>query len=396
MIVKGTLTILFLVLFVACAHEDNSYLEPPKLIENPGSTLEHSPENRKFTGIPSLAISPGGRMWAIWYTGPTRGEDQNNYAVVTTSGDHGQTWQEVLAIDPDGDGPVRAYDPEIWIDPDGQLWIFWSQTIGRAGTVAGVWTMVIDDPDQKNPVWPAPRRLTDGVMMCKPTILSGGEWVLPVSFWHLKDGSAAVVVSDDHGKTWNLRGAATVPEEARNYDEHMIIEKKDGTLWMLVRTIYGIGESTSADRGRTWSTLVPSEIEHPHARFFIRRLNSGNLLLVKHGPIDLQFYRKQREVRSHLTAYLSMDEGKTWTDGLLLDHRSAVSYPDGQQTEEGAIYIIYDHNRVSDQEILITRFSEDDVVKGSYWEFLYTPSVADTGPIPERMLVSKGGVNDDP
>lgn len=46
----------------------------------------------------------------------------------------------------------------------------------------------------------------------------------------------------------------------------------------------------------------------------------------KHGPLDT------RTSRSHLTAYLSKDDGTTWTGGLMLDERRGVSYPDGQQT----------------------------------------------------------------
>ncbi len=35
--------------------------------------------------------------------------------------------------------------------------------------------------------------------------------------------------------------------------------------------------------------------------------------------------------RSHLTAWLSEDDGKTWRGGLMLDERATVSYPDGFQ-----------------------------------------------------------------
>jgi predicted neuraminidase len=139
----------------------------------------------------------------------------------------------------------------------------------------------------------------------------------------------------------------------------MIVERKDESLWMLVRTSYGIGESVSKDRGVTWSALVPSSIRHPSARFFIRRLGSGNLLLVKHGPIN------ERTGRSHLTAYVSDDDGRTWSNGLLLDEREGVSYPDGQQSQDGTIHIIYDYSRTGAREILMATFTEDDVIAGN-------------------------------
>ena len=318
----------------------------------------HDLTSRKFQGIPSLAISPNGRLWATWYAGITPDEDQNNYVVVASSGDKGLSWTEKLIIDPDGDGPVRAFDPEIWMDPTGKLWLFWAETIGHDGANAVLWAKTNSRPDKENSEWSEPIQITTGVMMCKPTVLSNGEWVLPVSTWRETDNSAKVVVTTDQGKTFSVRGACNIPKEIRNYDEHIIVERKDKTLWMLIRTKYGIGESISKDWGKTWSAIVPSDIQHPAARFFIRRLSSGNLLLVKHGPI------KERIGRSNLTAYLSKDDGQTWLGGLLLDERNGVSYPDGQQHSDGSIHIVYDYSRTAAREILLAKFTEEDVLSG--------------------------------
>jgi len=364
---------------IVFSQEKEAFLNSPGVIKGADIVEKYSPESRGFTGISSLAISPKGRMWAVWYTGITPDEDLNNYVVVATSEDNGNSWEEVLVIDPDGSGPVRAFDPEVWVAPNGQLWIFWAQTIEHNGTVAGVWSLVINNPDEIDLDWAKPRRLTDGVMMCKPVVLSSGEWVLPASTWKLTNKSAKAIVSTDEGQTWQERGAVNVPEKFRNYDEHMIVEKKNGDLYMFVRTNYGIGESVSTDRGHTWSPLIPSEIQHPAARFFISRLNSGNLLLVKHGPIDM----KTR--RSHLMAFISQDDGYSWSDGLLLDERPGVSYPDGQQTSDGTIYITYDYNRTREQNIIITSFTEDDILTGTDSKILEVFN--------RRHIISKGGKN---
>ena len=136
----------------------------------------------------------------------------------------------------------------------------------------------------------------------------------------------------------------------------MIVERKDKSLWMLARTRNGIMESESTDAGRTWSEPVLSNIKHPVARFHIRRLASNRLLLVKHGAtID------SHKGRSLLTAWLSDDDGKTWRGGLMLDERTGVSYPDGFQAPDGTIYISWDRNRATDGEILMARFTEDDI-----------------------------------
>jgi hypothetical protein len=98
-----------------------------------------------------------------------------------------------------------------------------------------------------------------------------------------------------------------------------------------------------------------------NARFFVRRLASGRLLLVKNGPTN-QRLRK----RSHMSAFLSDDDGKTWVGGLLLDERASVSYPDGFQAPDGLIHILYDWNRHTDAEILMAKFREEDVLAGNF------------------------------
>lgn len=336
---------------------DSAGRQPPEHVGAPQS--QHAVTRRAFTGIPSMAVAPSGRLWATWYAGVTPAEDQNNYVVLSTSDDDGKTWKEVLTVDPDGEGPVRAFDPELWVSPDGRLFFFWAQMDKSIQDAElGVWCLETAQPDLETPTWSAPRRLGDGVMMCKPLVLASGQWVLPISTWRQHDHSAQMVVSDDGGKTWSLRGGCNVPQADRQFDEHMFIQRRDGSLWLLCRTNYGIGESVSLDDGKTWPELKPSAIPHTPARFFVRRLQSGNLLLVKHGPLDT------KTGRSHLTAYLSKDDGRNWSGGFMLDERRGVSYPDGQQTPDGLIRIIYDYNRTSDREILMAVFREDDVASG--------------------------------
>jgi hypothetical protein len=128
---------------------------------------------------------------------------------------------------------------------------------------------------------------------------------------------------------------------------------------MVARTSKGLMQSFSSDGGRTWDAPAPPGIAHPVARFHLRRLASGRLLLVKHGDrID------RHEGRSQLTAWLSEDDGATWKGGLMLDERKGVSYPDGFQAPDGAIYISYDRNRSTDGEILFAKFTEEDILAG--------------------------------
>jgi hypothetical protein len=240
---------------------------------------------------------------------------------------------------------------------------------------AGDWYIRCDHPDAGDPVWSKPVRLADGCTLGKPTVLKNGDWLLPVSLWTREkikpaefheahraldsNRMANVYVSTDQGATWTRRGGVAFPES--DFDEHMIVELRGGRLWMLARTKYGMAESYSSDHGRAWSEPKPAAIQNVSARFFIRRLTSGRLLLVKNGPTDQRLPK-----RSHLSAYLSNDDGKTWLGGLLLDERASVSYPDGFQAPNGLIQILYDWNRHSDAEILMAKFREEDVLAGKF------------------------------
>ncbi len=342
---------------------------PPPVNTTPGP--EYADKTRIFQGIPGLERARNGRLWATWYAGgpDEPGEGPGNYVTLVTSGDDGKTWSAPkLVIDPPGQ--VRAYDPCLWIDPDGKLWLFWAQSFGWWDGRSGVWAITSDNPGDESPKWSAPRRLMDGIMMNKPTVRSTGEWLFSVAIWERKadartpaerrheQGEASganVWATHDKGKMFERLGQVRVPK--RVFDEHMLVERKGGDLWMLVRAAYGIGESTSTDGGKTWAVGKETTIPHVNSRFFLRRLASGKLLLVTHEPPD-------GKTRSHLTARLSADDGETWTGGLVIDERIGVSYPDGVQAADGTIYLVYDFERTKSKQILMATFTEADVTAG--------------------------------
>ena len=349
------------------AAKNNIALEPPNIILSPGP--EYGGETRNFQGIPGIERSRGGRLWAAWYGGGDT-EGPENYVMLVTSNDDGKTWSDLKLVI-DEPGPVRAFDPCLWIDPTGKLWLFWAQASCLWDGRGGVWAVTTDQPDEENPTWSSPRRLAHGVMMNKPTVLKDGTWLLPAASWIIATKKCVpafefdlgeligsnVVASTDQGNNWELLGQAQIPEVA--CDEHMIVERKDGSLWMLARTEYGIGESISLDKGKTWSPGKPSWLRHiKKARFCIRRLASGNLIFINHNSPD-------GKTRSHLTAFISRDDGRTWEGELLIDARKGVSYPDITQSENGDIYCIYDYSRQDKMEILMAVFNEEDIMNGS-------------------------------
>ncbi len=311
-----------------------------------------SPTTRQ--GVAGIERTPKGRLWVVYGRDV---ESPRNYQVTRYSDDGGQSWSEVKLMILPRQG-VRAMSAAIWSDPLGRLWLFWGQSFGQQDGRYGIWAVVTDNPDDANPTWSVPRRLGDGIMLNKPTVLANGDWLLTSSVWKA-DNSIRVYASTDGGNTFALRGTANVmPPEARGPDEPMIVERRDGSLWMLVRS-RGLAETFSLDGGMTWAPVKRSSLKHPTSRFFLRRLRSGNLLLVKHGGLD------ERVGREMLMAFVSDDDGKSWQGGLKLDERPGVTYPDGVEASDGTIHIVYDHNRTPNGEILMATFREEDVRAGA-------------------------------
>jgi predicted neuraminidase len=325
-------------------------LLPPAIVSTPW--LQHiSPTKRQ--GVPGIECTSQGRLWTVYGRDV---ESTRNYQVVRNSDDGGRTWSDIKLMILPRKG-VRAMSATIWIDPQQRLWLFWGQSFGQQDGRYGIWTMTTDEPEADDPEWSPPRRLGDGIMLNKPTVLSNGDWLLTSSVWKAEN-SIKVYASTDRGKTFQLRGTANIEDaKTRGPDEPMIVERTDGSLWMMVRC-QGLAETISQDQGRIWTAVKRIAIPHPTSRFFLRRLKSGALLLVKHGPLD------ERTRREKLTAFVSDDDGKTWQGGLMLDEREKVTYPDGVQAKDGTIYIIYDYNRTPDGVILMATFREEDVRAG--------------------------------
>lgn len=361
-------------LFKAC---DSFAMEPP--IIKKVTDKKYTRKILDYGMTIGIERTPKGRIWNCWVGG---GDNADAFFLLAWSDNDGKKWSDTkFVIDPHNNTlpfKRRTIVGQLWTDPLGRLWLFMDQAMTYFDGRAGNWYSICENPDAEDPVWSTPQYIGFGCSLNKPTVMSTGEWVLPVSLWprskmdillergwtanplreahHELDSvrGAHAFVSTDQGKTWEDRGFVQYPSPS--FDEHQFIELQDGRWWMTARTGLGIYQSFSSDKGYSWSAPELYS-KHVNSRHFIRRLDSGALLLVRHGMPD-----KKLKKRSHLRAFLSFDEGKTWHGNLLLDDRTGVSYPTGFQGPDGYIYISYDHQRTQLGEIYMAKFSEDDVL----------------------------------
>ncbi|TIH36638.1 sialidase family protein [Subtercola vilae] len=318
-----------------------------------------------WQGIPGISETAGGVLWATWYTGGPREPDAANTVVLARSADGGASWGDIAEIVPPSS--IRAFDPNLWVDPLGRLWHLWNQTDESVAELfdgrGGVWARVGSVGAAGDVTWSAPRRLSNGVSMNKPIVAADGAWLLPASVWGQgpdarlpEPREANVYASTDQGESWVYRGGAHIAAGVRTFDEHMVLQRASGELWMIMRTLEGLAESFSGDGGRNWSLVRPSGFNpHTSSRVFFRALENGTLLLVRNAhPTE----------RTGLSAVVSTDDGLSWKPPVVLDDRVLLTYPDAAQLADGRVALVYDRERAArgEIELLFFRIGDDGTV----------------------------------
>lgn len=340
------------------------------LITDKASLEQFNSEHRVWQGIPGIERTKKGRTFISFYSGGTS-ETYGNYAVLLKSNTDTDFGKPIAVAKKDGN--FRCFDPVLWIDPLARLWFIWNVMPGEE-----VYASICENPDADELVWGEEFCIGRGIMMNKPIVLTTGEWLFPIAVWKTdiytefrksclrkeEQAGSYVYKTSDNGTSFACLGMADVRN--RSFDEHMVIELKNGVLMMLVRTTYGIGVCYSYNRGKNWSVGEDSKLGGPCSRFHISRLRSGRILLINHVNFT---------GRNNLTAMLSDDDGKSFPYSLLLDERSSVSYPDATEAPDGSIYITYDRDRGCfkksleeaydcAREVLTAKITEEDILNG--------------------------------
>lgn len=293
-----------------------------------------------FDQRPHIALIPDGRLAAFF----THTDEGSQEILVRYSDDDGQSWSASerllpLPMDPGGWG-----GPMALVDRDGELHIFLLNDAHTGIVQTGeqrqkplpmserrldIWHIESKDGIKG---WRPPKRIWKGYTGALNSViqLQSGRMILPFSryanrawgdhtgkfyddYTYTGQYECVSIYSDDAGDTWQLSPSVLrVPTPnlfAYGADEPVILELKDGRVWMLMRTQLGrLYESFSED-GVIWSSPQPTHFISSDSPAGIVRLPDGRIVLMWNSCLRFPYALGGRHV---LHAAISEDEGRSW------------------------------------------------------------------------------------
>lgn len=195
--------------------------------------------------------------------------------------------------------------------------------------------------------WETPLKLSDPwcgcihsmIEMRNGRIVLVGQEIIPQ--WR---HATVIFVSDDQGKTW--RRSEMLDYGVGQHDhagsiEGSVVERKDGSLYLLLRTESGfLYEATSPD-GLKWQGLKASSIVSVTCCPQMARLQDGRIaLLWNHPP---RHAPKSRSSREELFLAFSDDDARSWSKPVVVAGSygtgGRVSYPYLYERHPGELWI---------------------------------------------------------
>ena len=357
-------------------------LRPAEVILNPTDPIYLEENQLQRTTNFSVCRTKGGRIFHSYFSAYGHADENcGNWIMAICSDDGGQTFHNAFAVNPPNFANTRVADGIFWIDPKGRMWFLYVQTFARIDGRTGVWAIVCDDPDAKELSFTPPRRLCDGGITEAPIVLKDGRWAFTAyildpcalhgdihgdfdrtyTIWQPEKVGVSVYASSDEGETFEMLASGL--KFPYGICENSLVERSDGSLWILMRGMNCTGQTFSYDGGRTWTVAtVNGALPLPNTHFCLQRLKSGNMLLVANYKANLFSHYIGR---NNLTALISTDDGRTWGEHcLLLDAREGSEQPGCFEGDDGFIYIGYGRAPQLAGESLLAIVTEEDILAG--------------------------------
>jgi len=156
--------------------------------------------------------------------------------------------------------------------------------------------------------------------------------------------ATVMFVSDDKGRTWRRSNVLDIGQGRHDHAgsiEGSVVERKDGSLYQLLRTETGwLYEAVSRDGGLLWEDFKQSQIKSVTCCPQMARLADGRIALLWNHPPRHQ--PENGRSREELSLAFSSDECATWTPPKVIatSYRGGrVSYPYLYERKPGELWI---------------------------------------------------------
>ncbi|MBN1341425.1 MAG: exo-alpha-sialidase [Phycisphaerae bacterium] len=315
--------------------------------------------------IPAIVVSKKGTLLAFCEgRKKSRADDGDIDLLLKRSADGGKTWSKARVVrEEGGDAPITIGNPcPIVDDRTGRVHLTFCRNNQRA---------FYTHSDDDGATWAHPVEITESFKAFdfKWTRLATGpghglqlelgahKGRLLVPVW-LNEGMskpyrAAVILSDDAGKTWHVGGL--IGPEVPNTNECMAVETADGSVCLNIRARGAKVRSVawSKDGGETFGKCEHVEtLVGPTCQASIVRLTKKTA----DAPGRVLFANPASTKRERMTVRISDDEARTWSTGRLL-HRGPAAYSDLCVLPDRTIGCLYERGGKSPYEkITFARF----------------------------------------
>ncbi|MBX3051128.1 MAG: exo-alpha-sialidase [Caldilineaceae bacterium] len=181
-----------------------------------------------------------------------------------------------------------------------------------------------------------------GPVKNKPILLADGAWLAGASLETRTHWDAFVDRSEDSGVTW--QATPLIPLDRTRCGGKGVIqptlwESAPGQVHMLLRSTCGrVCRSDSADGGRSWSEIVPTDLPNNNSGLDVARMADGRLALICNPVED--------RARTPLSVLISADNGQSWPERIDLETEPGeYSYPAIIPTAAGGLAATYTWRR---------------------------------------------------
>jgi Neuraminidase (sialidase) len=280
----------------------------------------------------------------VWCSTAGAELDPTNKIWLAYSKDAGKTWGEpVLFAASTIEGKVLC--PSCHTHTSGRVFVFFNLIH------ADRYDLVFQTSDDSGQSWGPRTRIEFAAKVValqdSPIRLADGSIVLAIQYDRPRDGKehyvATVLRSTDGGNSWQ-RGGDMEVASPRGAMEPNIAQLSDGRLYCLLRTKSGwLYEAWSKDTGTTWTKPRQSPFPSPESTPMLRRLASGNLVLVWNNNTLSQ---GANVPRYPLSLAMSEDDGQTWPFHRMIQTtwgQRQLSNHGVFQTDRGDILVTTNH-----------------------------------------------------